>query len=114
MNSSTTCETHLTVGCNAHREESTFNKRALHRDDDGAARRQRTNIPCKVLEMYRAGPRYILQSDFITSLDLHHESKVTIPPSPLAASLSEFDRASICARCISACLPAYLDDSISS
>jgi len=47
--------------------------------------------------------RYILQSDFITSLDLHHESKVTIPP--------EFDRVPIRARCI--CPPVYLDDSIS-
>jgi len=68
----------------------TFNKCALRRG--GGAR---TYIGISVYRSRRSG-RYILQSDFITSLDLHHESKVTIPP--------EFDRSSIRARCI--CPPA--------
>lgn len=75
----------------------TFNERALHRADIYTCEGMYVPMPCG---------RYILQSDFITSLDLHHESKVTIPP--------EFDRAPIRARCIFARLPAYLDDSISS
>lgn len=57
-----------------------------------------TPIPCS---------RYILQSDFITSLDLHHEWKVTIPSPP--STPLEFDRVPIRARCICppACLPAW-------
>lgn len=86
----------------AHREESTFNKTCI-------TSWRRTNIHVGYVCIPMLCGRYILQSDFITSLDLHHESKVTIPP-PSPLSLRVRSGSDTC----KVYLPACLDDSISS
>lgn len=109
MNSSTTCETHLTVGC------MPTAKKVLLTNVHYTATAAHEYIPCKVLEMYRAGPpiHFAIRLYYIARFTPRIESHDPLSPLGLPR---EFDRAPICARCISlpACLPAYLDDSISS
>lgn len=93
-------------GLYAHREESTFNKRALHRD--GGARIYRVRYSrCTV----RGSDTFCNQTLLHRSIYTTNRKSRSSPPRPPPSSI---EPRYVQGVSLPACLPAYLDDSISS